>query len=47
MHRVEAKTVSYTEIVATKAGAAMRYVAGSPCVKKPGTPRLLSFASEA
>ena len=47
MHRKDAKTVSYTEIVATKSGAAMRYVAGSPCTKKPGTPRLLSFASGA
>jgi hypothetical protein len=47
MHRTEAKTVSYTEIVATKASAAMRYTAGSPCTKKPGTPRLLSFAGEA
>jgi transport and Golgi organization protein 2 len=47
MHRADAKTVSYTEIVATKAGAAMRYAAGSPCAKKPGTPRRLSFASEA
>ena len=47
MHRADAKTVSYTEIVATKSGAAMRYAAGSPCTKKPGTPRLLSFAGEA
>lgn len=47
MHRVEAKTVSYTEIVATKAGVAIRYAAGSPCTKKPGPPRLLSFASAA
>ncbi|MEO8896084.1 MAG: NRDE family protein [Rhizomicrobium sp.] len=47
MHRTEAKTVSYTEIVATKTGVTMRYAAGSPCTKKPGTPRLLSFASRA
>jgi hypothetical protein len=46
MHRIDAKTVSYTEIAATKSGAAMRYAAGSPCTKKPGPPRLLSFASE-
>jgi len=46
MHRTDAKSVSYTEIVATKSGATMRYAAGSPCAKKPGTPRLLSFASE-
>jgi hypothetical protein len=47
MHRKDARTVSYTEIVAAKSGVAMRYAAGSPCTKKPGTPRLLSFASEA
>jgi len=47
MHRTDAKTVSFTEIVATGSGAAMRYAAGSPCTKKPGAPRLLSFASEA
>jgi hypothetical protein len=45
MHRTDAKSVSYTEIVATKSGAAMRYAAGSPCTKELGTPRLLSFAS--
>jgi hypothetical protein len=41
MHRTDARTVSYTQIVTTKSGAAMRYAAGSPCIKKPGTPRLL------
>jgi hypothetical protein len=46
MHRKDAKTVSYTEIVAVKSGATMRYAAGSPCTKKPGAPRLLSFPSE-
>lgn len=47
MHRTEAKTVSYTEIMATKTSVAMRYAVGSPCTKKPGTPRLLSFANGA
>ena len=47
MHRAEAKTVSYTEIVATKSGATMRYAPGSPCTAKLGAPRLLSFASGA
>ena len=47
MHRADAKTVSYTQIVATKSGATMRYAAGSPCTAKPGTPRLLSFAGVA
>jgi len=47
MHRAEAKSVSYTEVVAAKPGVTMRYAAGSPCVKSPGAPRLLSFADEA
>jgi len=47
MHRADARTVSYTEIAATGSGAAMRYASGSPCRKKPGAPRLLSFASGA
>jgi hypothetical protein len=45
MHRADAKTVSYTEIAATRSGAAMRYASGSPCTKKPGAPRLLPFAA--
>jgi hypothetical protein len=47
MHRTDAKTVSYTEVMATGSGAAMRYAAGSPCAKKTGTPRLISFAGKA
>ena len=47
MHRQDAQTVSYTEILATRRMAQMRYAAGPPCTKKPGAPRLLSFASEA
>jgi hypothetical protein len=47
MHRPDAKTVSYTEVVATRTGAAMRYLSGPPCTKKTGAPRLLSIASEA
>lgn len=47
MHREEAETVSYTEIVATRSGARMRYAAGSPCRKKPGAPHLLAWASGA
>ena len=47
MHRPDARTVSYTEIVTFGSKAQMRYAAGSPCTKKPGTPRLLSLASEA
>ena len=47
MHRAEAKTVSYTEVMVTKSGTAMRYASGSPCAKKTGPPRLLAFASEA
>jgi hypothetical protein len=46
MHRQDARTVSYTEIVTTGRKAQMRYAAGSPCAKKPGAPRLLSLASE-
>ncbi len=45
MHRADARTVSYTEIVAAKSGAAMRHAAGSPCTRKPRPPRLLPFAS--
>ncbi len=47
MHRADARTVSYTEIVTTKSGAAMRYAAGSPCLKKAGAPRKLAFARAA
>lgn len=47
MHRQDARTVSYTEIVTSGSKAQMRYAAGSPCAKKPGAPRLLSLASEA
>jgi hypothetical protein len=47
MHRQDAQTVSYTEILATRRVAQMRYAAGPPCTKKPGAPRLLSFAGEA
>jgi len=47
MHREDAATVSYTEIAVSKMGAQMRYAAGPPCRKAPGTPRALSFAREA
>lgn len=47
MHRADAKSVSYTEIVAAKSGTTMRYAAGSPCTRKLGTPHLLSFTGEA
>jgi hypothetical protein len=47
MHREDAQTVSYTEIVGDGQGAVMRYAAGPPCSKRIGAPRLLSFASEA
>lgn len=43
MHRADAKTVSYTEIVTAKSGTTMRYAAGSPCTAQLGTPRLLSL----
>jgi hypothetical protein len=46
MHREDAETVSYTEILATGRRAEMRYCARSPCANKPSAPRLLSFASE-
>ncbi len=47
MHRDDAETVSYTEILATGGRAEMRYAARSPCTNKTGAPRLLSFAGEA
>jgi len=47
MHRDDAQTVSYTEIVATRNGARMRYAGGSPCRKKTGAPHLLAWASGA
>jgi hypothetical protein len=47
MHREDAQSVSYTEIVGDGQGAVMRYAAGSPCAKRIGAPRLLSFAGEA
>jgi hypothetical protein len=47
MHREDAETVSYTEILATRRWAKMRYCARSPCAKETGAPRLLSFASKA
>jgi Transport and Golgi organisation 2 len=43
MHRDDAETVSYTEIVANPAGAQMRYAAGALCKKRPGAPSFLSF----
>ena len=45
MHRKDAKTVSYTEIVAIRSDVTMRYAAGSPCTGKLGAPRLLSLTS--
>ena len=47
MHREDAETVSYTEILATSRSAEMRYSATSPCANKTGAPRLLSFAAKA
>ena len=47
MHREDAETVSYTEIVATRSLVRMQYAGGSPCRKKPGAPRLLPLASGA
>ena len=35
MHRVDAETVSYTEISVSKQTASMRYVDGAPCRRKP------------
>jgi hypothetical protein len=46
MHRDDAETVSYTEILATGRRAEMRYSARSPCVNKMGVRRLLSFAGQ-
>lgn len=43
MHRADAKSVSYTEIVAARSDVAMRYAAGSPCTGKLGAPRLLTL----
>ena len=47
MHRAEAQTVSYAEILVTARKAEMIYTDGSPCTKKPGAPRLLSLTGEA
>jgi hypothetical protein len=47
MHRDEAQTVSYAEILVSGRDAKMTYIAGSPCTKKPGAPRLLRLAGEA
>lgn len=43
MHRDDAETVSYTEILATPGGAHMRYAAGALCKEKPGAPFFLPF----
>jgi hypothetical protein len=47
MHRAEARTVSYAEILVGGRKAQMVYAAGSPCTKKPGAPRLLPLTGEA
>jgi hypothetical protein len=33
MHRADAATVSYTEVICTAAHSQMRYHAGSPCLR--------------
>lgn len=43
MHRDDAETVSYTEILASARGAHMRYATGALCKESPGAPLFLSF----
>jgi hypothetical protein len=43
MHRDDAETVSYTEIIAGQDGARMRHAAGALCKERPGAPSFLSL----
>lgn len=43
MHREDAQTVSYTEILASNEGARMRYAAGALCKEKASPPLFLAF----
>jgi hypothetical protein len=43
MHRDDAETVSYTEILAGQDGARMRHAAGALCKESLGAPSFLSF----
>ena len=43
MHRDDAETVSYTEILADRAGARMRHTQGALCKERLGAPSFLSF----
>ncbi|MGH6827738.1 MAG: NRDE family protein [Rhizomicrobium sp.] len=45
MHRDDAQTVSYAEILAGRHRASMRYAPGPLCREKPGAPVVLAFAS--
>jgi len=43
MHRDDAETVSYTEVLADREGARMRHAAGALCKERLGAPSFLSF----
>jgi Transport and Golgi organisation 2 len=43
MHRDDAETVSYTEVLAGQDGARMRHAAGALCKERLGAPSFLSF----
>lgn len=43
MHRDDAETVSYTEILANREGARMRHAPGALCKERLGAPSFLSF----
>ena len=43
MHRDDAETVSYTEILADREGARMRHAQGALCKERLGAPSFLSF----
>lgn len=43
MHRDDAETVSYTEVLADRKGARMRHAAGALCKERLGAPSFLSF----
>lgn len=38
MHRADAATVSYTEVMVSRQTASMRYIAGAPCCQAPAPP---------
>jgi len=43
MHRDDAETVSYTEILAGSGGAEIRHATGALCKERLGAPSFLSF----